>query len=351
MDGMDAFADVAVLQIHGGQDDDGAELVFDFNGRRISVSVFPSSATNNEGQDSIHNRIIALLNRAIGEVDDDKYEELTDEVLGVIMDAGRSILEAQGALHPEQTSARDIHSVMYSATHRFRLIDTDGKAALTAIAPNEAYTISGDEEGYDSAQEDGLDIDETLPSYSTKSILIDDVFVEGIGHTASLVTADGKSMFCKAIGHGEGLTGTGVGRELECLQQVRKLLPPGWDTPIRIPQLLGYVRHADSGRLVGFVREWVPGRRLRDIDIAAVPAQRRRKWLGQIDEAVRTLHAHRIIWGDGKAANVVIDDQDDAWLIDFGGGWTDGWVDEESAGTVEGFLQALSRIGAFLELE
>lgn len=253
MDGMNAFAGVAVLQIHGGQDDDGAELVFDFNGRRISVSVFPSSATNNEGQDSIQNRIIALLNRAIGEVDDDTYEELTDEVLGVIMDAGRSILEAQAALHPEQTSARDLHSAMYPATHRFQLIDSDGEAALTIIAPNEAYTISGDEEDYDSVQEDELDIDEPLPSYSTKSILIDDVFVEDIGHTASLVTADGKAMFCTAAGHAGGLIGTGVGRELERLQQVRKLLPSGRDPPIRIPLLLGCVRHADSGRLVGFV--------------------------------------------------------------------------------------------------
>jgi Ser/Thr protein kinase RdoA (MazF antagonist) len=63
------------------------------------------------------------------------------------------------------------------------------------------------------------------------------------------------------------------------------------------------------------------------------------------------LHTQHIIWGDGKAANVIIDEQDDAWLIDFGGGWTDGWVDEELADTVEGDQQAISKIGTFLELD
>lgn len=45
-------------------------------------------------------------------------------------------------------------------------------------------------------------------------------------------------------------------------------------------------------------------------------------------------------WGlsgsDGKPRNVVIDSNDDAWLIGLGGGCTDGWVDKELVDTVEG---------------
>src|SRR5690606_36228905 len=119
-----------------------------------------------------------------------------------------------------------------------------------------------------------------------------------------------------------GLIGTSVGRELECLQEARRLPPPERDTTIRIPQLLGYVRHADTDRVVGLLRQWVPGRRLRDIDVPAMPAQHRQKWIRQIRDAVHALHARETIWGDVKAANVVIDEQDDAWLIHFGGGWT-----------------------------
>ena len=48
--------------------------------------------------------------------------------------------------------------------------------------------------------------------------------------------------------------------------------------------------------------------------------------------------------GDGKASNIIIDDQDNAWLIDFGGGWTEGWVDKEVADTVEGDEQAVNSI-------
>ena len=62
------------------------------------------------------------------------------------------------------------------------------------------------------------------------------------------------------------------------------------------------------------------------------------------------LHEMGLIWGDGKPHNVVIDGDGDAWLIDFGGGWTKGWVDENLRGTKEGDEQAVNRIVKFLEL-
>lgn len=64
------------------------------------------------------------------------------------------------------------------------------------------------------------------------------------------------------------------------------------------------------------------------------------------------LHDKGIIWGDGKADNVLIHpDSDEPWLIDFGGGTTRGWVDEHLAGTVDGDNQAVSRIFEFLKVE
>ena len=172
------------------------------------------------------------------------------------------------------------------------------------------------------------------------------------GHIASRVLVDGTDIFCKALGSaGGGLIGTSAGRELERLQEARRLPPPERDTTIRIPQLLGYVRHADTDRVVGLLRQWVPGRRLRDIDVLTTPAQYRQKWIRQIREAVHALHARGTIWSDGKASNVIINEQDDAWLIDFGVGWTDGWVSEVLTDTVEGDEQPISKIGEFLEVE
>jgi hypothetical protein len=352
---MGELDSVDVLQIHGG-DGDGADLVFDFNSQRIAVSIFPSSSIHDQNQGSIQDRLINLLDRtASGDVDDNEHEELVDEILGVILDAGREIFKAQATphmgAHMGPNIPRDLHSVIYPPILHFQLLDTCGKAAIIPITPSEAYTVSAGEAGYHSAEEDELGIDTTLPCYSTKAILAVEMFVEGSGHVASRVLVDGTEMFCKALGSAGGLIGTSVGRELECLQEARRLPPPERDTTIRIPQLLGYVRHADTDRVVGFLRQWVPGRRLRDIDVLATPAQHRQKWIRQIREAVHVLHTRGTIWGDGKAGNVVIDEQDDAWLIDFGGGWTNGWVNEVLADTVEGDEQAISKIGEFLEVE
>jgi hypothetical protein len=63
------------------------------------------------------------------------------------------------------------------------------------------------------------------------------------------------------------------------------------------------------------------------------------------------LHRIEVVWGDGKADNVLIDANKDAWLIDFGGGWTQDWVDESLAGTFEGDTQAVEKIEEFLGVE
>lgn len=56
------------------------------------------------------------------------------------------------------------------------------------------------------------------------------------------------------------------------------------------------------------------------------------------------LHKANIIWGDVKAANVLIDVNENAWLIDFGGGYTRGWVEKNHMETIEGDLEGLSKI-------
>ncbi len=80
-----------------------------------------------------------------------------------------------------------------------------------------------------------------------------------------------------------------------------------------------------------------------------VPLSLRKKWAAQIEDTARALHGLDIVWGDAKPGNVVIDECDDAWLIDFGGGFTLPWVDSELAESVEGDLQAVGRMRERLE--
>ena len=112
--------------------------------------------------------------------------------------------------------------------------------------------------------------------------------------------------------------------------------------------------HAQSGVVVGLLREWIPsstrGRTLANVGVSTVPQATRQRWAAQIRKTLDQLHAIGVIWGDGKPGNVIIDQDDQAWLIDLAGGWTEGWVEPDLTGTVEGDHQALSNIVKFLSL-
>ncbi|KAK2012403.1 hypothetical protein LZ32DRAFT_691934 [Colletotrichum eremochloae] len=70
----------------------------------------------------------------------------------------------------------------------------------------------------------------------------------------------------------------------------------------------------------------------------------RKRWKTQISTSLEKLHHKGIIWGDVKAENVLIDSDENAWIIDFGGSYTHGWVDKEKAGTLAGDAQGLAKI-------
>lgn len=83
-------------------------------------------------------------------------------------------------------------------------------------------------------------------------------------------------------------------------------------------------------------------------DVDDPPMSVRRKWMQQLDTTLSGLHEAGIIWGDVKAENVLIDQNDNAWITDFGGGYTDGWVDKALAETIEGDLMGMAKIRQFL---
>jgi hypothetical protein len=149
-------------------------------------------------------------------------------------------------------------------------------------------------------------------------------------------------MLCKA--RGKGLAEVNLERELAKLQKI-------WEacsrtgTSVRVLQLRGYVMHADSGAVIGPLRERDPsgsrGRTLREVDVSAVPKATRFSWAAHIGKTVDWLHSIGLVWGDGKQDNVIVDEDDQIWLIDLGGGWTEGWVKAELADMAEGDHQAL----------
>lgn len=99
--------------------------------------------------------------------------------------------------------------------------------------------------------------------------------------------------------------------------------------------LLCYIDHQDT--LGGNVAE-------------TAPVALRRNWYRNIADTVGALHDAGIVWGDAKADNVLLDHENNTWVIDFEGGRTEGWVDEDRRETIAGDLQGLSRIREYLKL-
>ncbi|KAF8859303.1 hypothetical protein BDZ45DRAFT_689401 [Acephala macrosclerotiorum] len=137
----------------------------------------------------------------------------------------------------------------------------------------------------------------------------------------------------------------------------------------RVPQLQGFV--SSPMGIVGFLIDYIPslchnleyalayarvtgGAVPQNKDAPSPPAitiskARKEKWTRQIQETLQSLHARNVVWGDAKLANVLIDEvTDDAWMIDFGGGNTQGWIERDLHGSKAGDLQALDRITAEL---
>ena len=114
-----------------------------------------------------------------------------------------------------------------------------------------------------------------------------------------------------------------------------------------IISLVGVV-DAGEGKIDGLVLPYVSGTCLGVLN--SVTESQRRKWKQQLTDVLAYLHGKGIFWGDAKAGNVMIDEEEDKiLLIDFGGGVTKGWVDFELAGSKDGDLQGLSRILKYLD--
>ena len=114
-----------------------------------------------------------------------------------------------------------------------------------------------------------------------------------------------------------------------------------------ICHLHGVVR--DGNGLAGMLFTWINNKGvLSKARAEQSTVQLKARWATQIKDTLEMLHQQNIIWGDAKAENISVDMDDNAWIIDFGGSYTLGWVDKDKAGTLEGDMQGLARIIAIL---
>lgn len=345
----ESLDEITFHEVHSG-DGTPASILFKFNDNQICVSIFPSNGTStndtrhlSQGARPLQDHIIDIMSQATVCEDYEKFDSLVDEVLAVILDAGRPLFSGHATpTHHDQS----LNRYLFPPTLYFRLEAPGSCAFIVPIRPSESsitlYAASTLDENF----VEELHIREDLPRFTPDEVTVTKPFLRGGSRITAAVQSRGREMLCKARGGPNGLYGTRVGRELECLGKMLKAFPePGM---IQVPQIIGHVHHRDTELVLGFLRKWIPGHRLSEVDATTSTPENRQKWIAQISQTIERLHEHGIIWGDGKLNNIIIDDKDDDWLIDFGGGTTKGWLDEDVAESMDGDKQALGKIVEFL---
>lgn len=312
---------------------DGLFITIMYHDKRFHVFLLPLSSP-----DTIEGPLVSKFDS----LDDDDVDEILaiqEEIEIIVYEAGRSIWTQLAPPLPDKPEPSDLHSLLYPETFSFRFITNNGKAELIPQEIEEARYH--DRFGMKIVNDMGL------PQYSSKDIRVLETLA-GQGYIAR-VSVEGKEMCCKS---GDEAFWQGIEREFDCL---RKVARSHLANSIRVPRLLGLVTSAETGMIIGILEEYIPTgvpsdlRELEDEDMEA-STERRKKWGAQVRETVDLLHEIEVIWGDGKPHNVLIHKEtDDAWVIDFGGSYTEGWVDEELMETLEGDEQAVGRILEFLD--
>ncbi|KAL2274490.1 hypothetical protein FJTKL_03161 [Diaporthe vaccinii] len=157
----------------------------------------------------------------------------------------------------------------------------------------------------------------------------------------------GEQMFFKTVDNNNTQP---IKREVDILDKIEK---KGLIHKFHCPKLLGIVTCAtlaeaeknSRSSIMGFLQTAInqPTPLTTKLD-SAIPQDKRDAWARKADEAKNILHENGIIWGDAKADNFVVDAEENLWIIDFGGSYTEGWVDPEIAETKKGDNMGVKKI-------
>ncbi|KAF9767661.1 hypothetical protein IL306_015138 [Fusarium sp. DS 682] len=334
-------------EVSGGWGDQ-ISLRIRWNDARLVVNLDRSQSST--AVPPLENSFIDRYSEAFEADEIEECETVSDEILDAVVEVGKDTFDRLAPPPATGTSlSQDLYTLLFPKKYSFSFQTLNGKAEVVCKDdyPTGSPVLLGR-----TGQPFHLNTDKdcNLPTFSAKDIHVAENLLNA-GYIAR-VTVDGKEMCSKA---GDSKGEDAAQRELGCLWKVTK---SPHASALRVPKLLGLITMPDNGKIIGFLEEYIPVSEnwelstLGSIDhVSTIDENRRKKWASQVKDTIRLLHQMDITWGDGKASNVLIHrETDDAWVIDFGGGWTEGWVDEDLSGTVAGDEIAVKKIFEYLQV-
>lgn len=144
-------------------------------------------------------------------------------------------------------------------------------------------------------------------------------------------------------------------REISLLHKIHSL---GLDQQINVPRLHALVSSppkpgcSKSTSVMGILLTPIPTPATpltKYLTPSSLSEAKRSLYAEECQRIISVLHDNDIVFGDAKADNFLVDRDGKLWIIDFGGSYTEGWVDAELEETKEGDRQGVDKIeGALL---
>lgn len=287
-------------------------------------------------QNSVEAKYLDKLDSALKSGNDEAVDKTVEEISGYLAILCQPFFHKLAPNRQNESHIESLETCYNPEQYHFQMVTHDGKAKL----------IMQDHHQQPQSLNRSIRLPNPPVDYPIFRPTDIGVLEKSKGTRILKVMLHGRPMCCKMI---DEWAFQSIDRELLCLHRISIADP---DPSLLVPKVCGLV--GSKGNILGFLMTFISpnpeAARMDLFDMDNVPLVRREKWANQIIGTVEQIHRIGVIWGDAKPENILVDESDNAWLVDFGGSWTAGWVAPEFAGTMHGDLQGLGKILEFLKV-
>ena len=309
-------------------------ITIDCNGKLFEIRLSTETP-----RDSIESGYLERLNSSLKSENEEELDLIFEELSDLLAELCQPWFIRFASIRKKNTYPYpSLDILLYPEVLKLELVTIEGQAKINLRNTVGGLRVSSPT----SIHQELLSID--ISTFRVSEIIV----LETIKKDAVFkVSVQGITMCAKVIGH--RFSTAAIQREILSLQRIDTAKA---SLQLRVPALLGLIlSEANETPVLGFLMEYIDrGPFSPDLffNVDSISQIQKDTWGLQLIDCVKRLHDIGIVWGDAKIDNIVIDKKGNLWLVDFGGGWTDGWVDSGLAGTQAGDLQGLQRILEFL---